>query len=77
MTDMSEYFEELNKVVSIELQNMPAEYKDRKVVILCHDCGARSTVPFHFDRWRCMNIVKAIDGKLPDRECGSFNTRIL
>jgi RING finger and CHY zinc finger domain-containing protein 1 len=77
MTDMSEYFEELNKVVAIELQNMPAEYKDRKVVILCHDCGARSTVPFHFDRWRCTNIIATNDAKLPDRECGSFNTRIL
>jgi hypothetical protein len=46
----------------IEAHQMPEEYKDWKVEILCNDCTNRKVVPFHFLGHKC--------------SCGSYNTKI-
>ena len=45
---------------------MPAELNSVRAVILCNDCGARSTVPYHFYGNICAN-----------EQCGSANTTVL
>ena len=40
---------------------MPAEYKDYEVIILCNDCFTKSKVPFHVLGGKC-------------KECSSYNT---
>jgi RING finger and CHY zinc finger domain-containing protein 1 len=77
MTDMSGYFQQLDKVMAIEMKNMPPEFASKKVKILCHECGGRSTVPFHFDRWKCSNVVEATHPGETSRVCGSYNTRLV
>lgn len=77
MTDMSGYFQQLDKVMAIEMKNMPPEFASKKVKILCHECGGRSTVPFHFDRWKCSNVVEAAHPGETNRVCGSYNTRLV
>jgi hypothetical protein len=63
--------------MAIELKNMPPEFAQKELKILCHECGGRSTVPFHFDRWKCKSLAKNKDGSETDRVCGSYNTRLL
>jgi RING finger/CHY zinc finger protein 1 len=41
---------------------MPDEYRSVRVSILCQDCQARSTVPFHVVGHKCA-------------ACGGYNTR--
>jgi hypothetical protein len=60
--NMSETFEMLNLIV--QQNRMPPEFDATKANILCNDCQAKTTVPYHFIAHRCS-------------ECDSFNTRIL
>ncbi len=46
MWDMSEYFRALEQMQA--RQPTPAEFAETKSHILCNDCAAKSTVPFHF-----------------------------
>lgn len=43
---------------------LPPEYAERTQSLLCNDCGATSTAPFHFVYHKCA-------------PCGSYNTRVL
>ena len=47
--------------VQIAAMQMPDEYKDKKMVVLCNDCLSKSTVPFHILGGKC-------------KECRSYNT---
>lgn len=49
-----------------EIENtvMPAEYRDKKISILCNDCSEKSEVPFHILGAKCLS-------------CNSYNTRLL
>eukprot|EP01121_Diplochlamys_sp_Union-15-3_P004487 TRINITY_DN1467_c0_g1_i2.p1 TRINITY_DN1467_c0_g1~~TRINITY_DN1467_c0_g1_i2.p1 ORF type:complete len:102 (+),score=9.66 TRINITY_DN1467_c0_g1_i2:262-567(+) len=48
----------------IESVPLPGEFANAKVLVLCNDCNAKSTVKFHFFGNKCA-------------ECGTFNTTIL
>ena len=37
----------------LESMPMPTEYKDKKMIILCNDCLAESSVPFHIGGGKC------------------------
>ena len=43
---------------------MPSEYKHIKMKILCNDCLAKCTVPFHILKGKCT-------------KCNSYNTTII
>ena len=52
---------------------MPEEYKDKKIVILCNDCHAKSSVPFHVWGGKCKsctsyNTTRIGDGDLDKEE---------
>src|SRR4051794_3355801 len=57
---MLETFEMLSLIV--QQNRMPPEFEHTKANILCNDCQAKTTVPYHFIAHRCS-------------ECDSFNTR--
>lgn len=60
---MARYWRELDVLVT-RIQ-MPAEYKDVKVDVLCNDCETKSSdLPFHFYGVKCV-------------QCSGYNTRIL
>ena len=59
ITDMTNYFNMLD--LEIENIQLPDEYKDKKVDILCNDCEKKSNVKFHFAGLKC-------------KECNSYNT---
>jgi predicted ATP-dependent serine protease len=40
---------------------MPPEYANKKMVVLCNDCGVKSCVPFHIVGGKC-------------KGCRSYNT---
>ena len=42
-----------NLDVAIQGQPMPPEFQDTRAVILCNDCSARSTVPYHWLGLKC------------------------
>lgn len=50
----------------IAAQPMPDEFAASTATVLCNDCGARSTVPFHFVGHRCAS-----------EQCHGYNTRVL
>lgn len=58
--DMSKVWEKLD--MEIAATPMPESYQDKKVWILCNDCGATSQVQFHVVAQKCLN-------------CNSYNTR--
>ncbi|XP_031487607.1 probable E3 ubiquitin-protein ligase RZFP34 [Nymphaea colorata] len=58
--DMSEVWEKLD--TEIASMPMPESYQNKRVWILCNDCGATSLVNFHFVAQKCLN-------------CKSYNTR--
>lgn len=58
--DMSKVWELLDS--EIASMQMPDVYQNKKVRILCNDCGARSDVQFHVVAQKCNN-------------CKSYNTR--
>ncbi|KAL5701432.1 RING-type E3 ubiquitin transferase [Ranunculus cassubicifolius] len=60
MYDMSANWRRLDE--EIEATEMPEEYRDTKVWILCNDCITTSEVPFHIFGLKCSN-------------CMSYNTR--
>jgi len=60
--DMSEIWAEMDIVLATHV--MPDEYKDTTASILCNDCSAKSTVPFHFQVHKCTS-------------CGGYNTRVI
>lgn len=71
LTSMSAYYQEIDRIMRVELAHMPEEYRGRRNRILCQDCGQQSDAPFHFDYHRC-------DQKLENGEdCGSYNTRVI
>ena len=47
--------------LQIAQMQMPEEYKDTKMVVMCNDCLKRSTVPFHILGGKC-------------KHCRSYNT---
>ncbi|KAL2091695.1 hypothetical protein ACEWY4_011510 [Coilia grayii] len=57
--DMQAYWEERDK--EIAQSPMPTEYQDATVKIICNDCQAHCTVPFHVLGLKCSG-------------CGSYNT---
>ncbi|XP_075058240.1 RING finger and CHY zinc finger domain-containing protein 1 isoform X1 [Mixophyes fleayi] len=57
--DMSRYWQQLDEEVA--QTPMPSEYQNMNVYILCNDCSARSTVPFHILGMKC-------------ESCKSYNT---
>ncbi|KAF9607595.1 hypothetical protein IFM89_037523 [Coptis chinensis] len=58
--DMSKVWEKLG--MEIAMTPMPESYHDKKVWILCNDCGASSEVQFHVVAQKCMS-------------CNSYNIR--
>lgn len=54
----------INKYIDLEIENteMPDEYKDLMVEILCNDCHNKDSVKFHIIGLKCGS-------------CGSYNTR--
>jgi len=59
--DMSNRWKQIDEYM---IQNpMPEDYKDKEARVLCYDCGAYSTVPYHFVYHRCSQEA-----------CGSYNT---
>lgn len=61
MEDMHEYWGQLDAVVAV--QKMPEEYLTWTTKILCHDCEAMTSAPYHFLYHKCT-------------ACGSYNTRV-
>ncbi|XP_063772851.1 RING finger and CHY zinc finger domain-containing protein 1 isoform X3 [Pseudophryne corroboree] len=57
--DMSRYWRQLDEEVA--QTPMPSEYQNMTVCILCNDCSARSTAPFHILGMKC-------------ESCNSYNT---
>ena len=43
------------------MMQMPAEYKDTKMIVMCNDCLHKSKVPFHIMGGKC-------------KKCRSYNT---
>lgn len=62
LTDMGDWYRELDGRVSRDI--IPPEYANRMSRILCHDCGDKTVIPFHFVYHKCAT-------------CGGYNTRIL
>ncbi|GAU41247.1 hypothetical protein TSUD_97830 [Trifolium subterraneum] len=60
--DMSSVWKKLDQVISST--PMPESYKNKKVWILCNDCGVNSHVQFHIVAHKCLS-------------CNSYNTRQL
>ncbi|CAJ2654523.1 unnamed protein product [Trifolium pratense] len=60
--DMSSVWKKLDQVISST--PMPESYKNKKVWILCNDCGVNSIVQFHIVAHKCLS-------------CNSYNTRQL
>uniref|UniRef100_A0A0C9RML4 TSA: Wollemia nobilis Ref_Wollemi_Transcript_10631_761 transcribed RNA sequence n=1 Tax=Wollemia nobilis TaxID=56998 RepID=A0A0C9RML4_9CONI len=58
--DMSKVWEKLDEEVAST--PMPKSYQNKKIWILCNDCGATSEVKFHIVAQKCLN-------------CNSYNTR--
>uniref|UniRef100_A0A0D6R673 CHY-type domain-containing protein n=1 Tax=Araucaria cunninghamii TaxID=56994 RepID=A0A0D6R673_ARACU len=58
--DMSKVWEKLDE--EIASTPMPQSYQNKKVWILCNDCGATSEVKFHIVAQKCLS-------------CNSYNTR--
>lgn len=50
----------------MNIQEMPDEYKDWTTFIRCRECNTESTVKYHFEYHKCLNL-----------ECGCYNTDIL
>eukprot|EP01139_Manchomonas_bermudensis_P005500 Amastigsp_a175225_370.p1 type:complete len:348 gc:universal Amastigsp_a175225_370:1103-60(-) len=63
--DMSSVWEHYDAL--LQIYQMPPEYASARALVLCNDCGERSTVPFHFQAMKC-----GAPG-----ECGSYNTRVI
>lgn len=59
---MTEWYRALD--ARLQHDRMPREYANRMSHILCHDCGEKSTVPFHFVYHKCTH-------------CAGYNTRVL
>ncbi|XP_030647234.1 RING finger and CHY zinc finger domain-containing protein 1 isoform X2 [Chanos chanos] len=57
--NMEEFWEQRDE--EIAQSPMPSEYQDATVKIICNDCQARATVPFHVLGMKCIS-------------CGSYNT---
>lgn len=51
LANMETQFRNLD--VAIQSQPMPPEFRDTKAVLLCNDCSARSTVPYHWLGLKC------------------------
>lgn len=62
LTDMSDYFEALDKRIALDV--IPSEYANRVSKVLCHDCEQKTPARFHFIYHKCAN-------------CSSYNTRVL
>lgn len=58
--DMSRFWDRLDQ--EVYLTPMPEEYRQKKVWILCNDCGTTSDVYYHVIGHKCSG-------------CGSYNTR--
>lgn len=61
--DMTVYFQMIDALVGASAP-LPPEYATRKQPLLCNDCNAHSSAPFHFVYHKCC-------------ACGSYNTRLL
>lgn len=62
LTDMSEWYREMDERIAKDI--IPPEYANRVSRVLCHDCGEKTVVPFHFKYHKCAC-------------CDGYNTRIL
>lgn len=60
VVDLSEYNQLMDQEVA--MNQMPEQYRDQKVKILCNECGEKSEADFHFIGHKCL-------------KCGSYNTR--
>lgn len=61
--DMTVYFQMIDALVGASAP-LPREFAARRQPLLCNDCNARSSAPFHFVYHKCCS-------------CGSYNTRLL
>lgn len=64
LTNMDKFFEQIDELV--EREPMPAEYAQKRSVILCNDCERKCVTKFHFMYHKCENA-----------ECKSYNTKVL
>lgn len=62
LTDMRDWYKEMDERVSQDI--IPPEYANRVSRVLCHDCGEKTVVPYHFSYHKC-------------GDCGAYNTRVL
>ncbi len=62
LTDMRPYYEEIDGMVAA--QELPEEYREKKLEVLCHDCEKRSVTQYHFAYHKC-------------QECNGYNTRVI
>lgn len=67
LTDMKGYFAQIDRILE-DQEPMPREFANRRSLVLCQDCGGRSTAKFDFTYHKC----SAGDGS-----CGSYNTQVL
>lgn len=51
LANMETQFRNLD--AAIQGQPMPSEFRDTKAIVLCNDCSARSTVPYHWLGLKC------------------------
>ncbi|CAI7872437.1 unnamed protein product, partial [Closterium sp. NIES-54] len=56
------YFGMLDALLAAE--QLPEEYRNRQQAILCNDCEAKGSAPFHWLYHKCS-------------ACGSYNTRTI
>lgn len=71
MTDMSAFYQALDRHVEDERRVLASEYRNRVQRILCNDCNGISSVPFHFQWHKCAAV------KEDQQRCGSYNTRLI
>jgi len=62
--ETEEYLKAVQEQIDNTKDNLPVELKDKKVNIMCCECLAKTSGPFHFFGLKCSN-------------CGSFNTDII
>ncbi|KAI0974768.1 hypothetical protein F4678DRAFT_349780 [Xylaria arbuscula] len=51
LLNMESQFRNLD--LSIEAQPMPAEFRDARAIVLCHDCSAKSSTSYHWLGLKC------------------------
>ena len=59
---MNDWYRALDDRIARDV--IPPEYANKVSRVLCHDCGDKTEVPFHFVYHKCAT-------------CGGYNTRVL